>query len=267
MNKKLLPLFTLLASVMVLSVSGVSCQREATELNVFAAAGAKAATDAACLKYTEESGVTVNVTYGGGGEVLSQMMLDKSGDVYIAPEQSFMEKAITEGVVLADTVKTVAYMIPVIAVKAGNPKNINSLADLASPGIQVAITRPDTTLVGQFAIEIFEKAGLADAIGANIVTQAANPNNLLTILIMGQVDAIITWHYYEYLNPDDIQNIYLSPEQLTGVAEMRIAVSAYSENPKSAQKFVDFIASEEGKGCFADYSYIIDEEEVGQYWQ
>jgi len=267
MPRRAITIVALMLLVLVVAVPGSSCQQEVTELNVFAAAGAKAATDQACQDYMEKSGVTVNVTYGGGGEVLSQMILAQSGDVYIAPEQSFMEKAVAEEAVITDTVQTVAYMVPVIAVKEGNPKNINSLADLASSGVQVAVTRPDTTLVGQYAMEIFDKAGLADAIGANIVTQAANPNSLLTMLIMGEVDAIITWHYYEYLNPDDIENIYMSPEQLTGIAEMRIAVSAYTENSGAAQKFVDFIASDEGKEIFAEYSYIIDEAEVKQYWQ
>jgi molybdate transport system substrate-binding protein len=267
MYKRPVTIFALLVLLLVVLVSSFSCHQEGTELNVFAAAGAKAATDEACQKYEEQSRVTVNITYGGGGQVLSQMMLAKSGDVYMAPEQSFMEKAIAEGVVIAETVKTVAYMVPVIAVKKGNPKNINSLADLASPGVQIAISRPDTTLVGQYAIEIFEKAGLSDAIGKNIVTQAADPNSLLTMMIMGQVDAIITWHYYAYLNPDDIENIYMLPEQLTGIAEMRIAVSAYSQNPKAAQKFVDFFTSDEGKAVFAEYSYIVDEEEVEQYRQ
>lgn len=243
-----------------------SCFQAASELSVFAAAGAKAAIDEICQQYEEQCGVTVSVTYGGGGEVLSQMMLAKSGDIYIAPEQSFMEKAIAKGAVIAQTVKSVAYMIPVIAVEKGNPKNINSLADLAKPGVQVAISRPDTTLVGQYALEIFQKAGLADAIGENIVTHAANPSNLLTMLIMGQVDAIVTWHYYAYLNPDDIENIYLPAEQVTGIAEMQVAVSAYSQNTKAAQRFVDFTTSEEGKAIFKKQGYIVDSEEVKEYW-
>jgi molybdate transport system substrate-binding protein len=257
----------LMSSMLLILPLGCSCSQTACELSIFAAAGARAAVDEVCQRFEEQSGIRVSVTYGGGGEVLSQMLLAKSGDVYIAPEQSFMEKAIAEGAVDAETVSNIAYMIPVIAVPKGNPENINSLADLARPGLQIAISRPETTLVGQYALEIFQKAGLSEAVGPNIVTYAANPNILLTMLIMGQVDAIITWHYYAYLNPDDIENIYLPAEQVTGIAEMQIAVSAYSKNPRAAQEYVDFVASEEGKAIFAEYSYIIDEEEVAKYQQ
>lgn len=236
-------------------------------LNIFTAAGAKAAIDDVCQRYEEQYGIEVIATYSGGGEVLSQMILDKSGDIYIAPEQSFMERAIAEGAVDDDTIKSVAYMIPVIAVKKGNPESISSLADLSKPGLRIAISRPETTLVGEYALEIFDKAGLSEAIKPNIVTYAANPNTLLTMLIMGSVDAIITWHYYAYLNPDDIENISIPPEQVAGIAEMQIAVSAYTKNPEAAQRYLDFVVSDEGKAIFAQYSYIVDEEEVRQYQQ
>ncbi|MFH1662976.1 MAG: molybdate ABC transporter substrate-binding protein [Chloroflexota bacterium] len=251
--------------IMLLPV--ISCSQENYNLNIFAAAGAKAAIDDVCQRYEEQCDTEAIATYGGGGEVLSQMILDKSGDVYIAPEQSFMEKAVTEGVVDAETIRSVAYMIPVIAVKKGNPQNIISLADLAKSGLQVAISRPETTLVGKYALEIFDEAGLTAAIEPNIVTYAANPNTLLTMLVMGEVDAIITWHYYAYLNPDKIENVSIPPEQVTGIAEMQIAVSMYSKNPEAAQEYVDFAASDEGKAVFAEHSYIVDEEEVRQYQQ
>ncbi len=263
-NMRLLKTF-ILPVILLAMIMGSSCAGEKTELNIFAAAGAKAAIDDACRQYEERWGNQVCPAYGGGGEVLSQMILDESGDVYIAPEQSFMQKAITHGAVDAATVKGIAYMIPVIAVQKGNPKNISTLEDLAKPGLQVAISRPETTLAGQFALEIFEKAGLAAAIEPNIVTHAASPNNLLTILIMGEVDAVITWHYYAFLNPDDIENVGIPAEQITGIAEMQIGVCCYSNNHEAAQDFVDFISSAEGKAIFAQHSYITNEEEVKKY--
>ena len=259
--KTLLAVLVLAATVL----PGISCAGETAELSIFAAAGAKAAIDGVCQKYEGQGNNKVSPTYGGGGEVLSQMVLDKSGDVYIAPEQSFMEKAVTQGAVDADTIQSVAYMVPAIAVEKGNPKNIQSLEDLAGEGIQLAISRPETTLVGQFALETFELAGLSEEIGANIVTNAANPNTLLTMLIMGEVDAIITWHYYAYINSDDIENVDIPPELVTGVAEMQIAVSKYSKNVDAAQDYVDFVASDAGRAVFAEYGYYVNDEEVEPY--
>jgi len=246
---------------------GCSCSQTASELSIFAAAGARAAIDEACQEFEEQCGIQVSVTYGGGGEVLSQMILAKSGDVYIAPEQRFMDTAKAEGAVDAQTVRSIAYMIPVIGVQKGNPKNINTLADLAKPGIQVAITRPETTRLGKYAPEIFQKAGLADAIEQNIVTHAANPDALLTMLVMDQIDAGIIWHFYATLAPNEIEAIFLPAEQLTGIAEMQIGVSTYCQNTESAQRFVDFVSSAEGKAVFKEHGYIVDDDEVKKYWQ
>ena len=85
------------------------------------------------------------------------------------------------------------------------------------------------------------------------------------MLVMGKVDVIITWHFYAFLNSDDIENVPIPPEQVTGVAEMQIAVSMYSQNPEAAQQYVDFVASEEGSAVFAEYSYITNKEEVEPY--
>jgi molybdate transport system substrate-binding protein len=243
-----------------------SCATAPSNLSIFAAAGAKPAIDEICQQFQDKYGIPVQASYGGGGEVLSQMMLSRSGDVYVAPEQGFMEMAAEKQAIDPETVKTVAYMIPVIAVKKGNPRNIQTLADLARPGIKVAVTRQETTLLGKYAPEIFARAGLTGEIGKNIITEAARPDSLLTMLIMGQIDAGVIWHFYQVQAPDQIENIYLLPEQLTGIGEMQVAVSAYSQDKKSAQKFLDFITSAEGKAVFKQLGYLVDADELKEYW-
>jgi len=242
------------------------CGSPAESVSVFAAAGAEPAIDEAAAKFQEQYGAKVEVSYGGGGEVLARMVLAGTGDVYIAPEQEFMERAVEQGAVNPETIETVAYMIPVVAVQKGNPKHIAALSDLARPGIRVAVSRPETTLVGKYALEIFQKAGLAEAIGKNIVTEAGRPDLLVTWLIMDEMDAVITWHFYEALAPDDIEVVPLPAEQLTGIGEMRVAVATYSENRDRAQDFVDFLASADGRTVFRKHGYIVDADELKKHW-
>lgn len=243
------------------------CSRYNTvpQLVVFAAAGGRPAIDEICHKFKEQHRIKVETSYGGGGEILSKMILARSGDIYIAPEQRFMETAKEKKVIYPTTIKNIAYMVPVIAVKKGNPKQIISLTELAKRGIRLAVTRPETTLLGKYAPEIFQKAGLGEAITKNISTYASDPNNLLTMLIMGQIDAGIIWHFYQTLAPDRIETIYLSPEQLTGIGVMQIAVSAYSRDNKLAQQFVNFTTSSEGKAIFKRHGYVVEAEEVKRY--
>jgi len=256
----------LVALLALMAITGSSCSSAESALSIFTAAGAKPPLDEICQKFGGECGIRVEINYGGGGEVLSQMILSRRGDVFIAPEQSFMEMAVEKKAIDPETIRSVAYMIPVIAVRKGNPENVVNLADLARPGIRVAVARPETTLLGKYAPEIFEKSGLTRAIENNIVTEAARPDSLLTMLVMGQVDAGIIWHFYQFQAPDQIEIFFLPPEQLTGIGEMQAAVSVYNQDKKTAQRFINFMTSADGKAIFKKLGYLVDAEEVKQYW-
>jgi molybdate transport system substrate-binding protein len=245
--------------------AGLSCSGTSGTLSVFAAAGAKPAFDKIAAAYAA-AGSSVDISYGGGGEVLTQMMLSKSGDIYVAPEQGFMEKAVAGGVVDPATVRTVAWMVPVIAVAEGNPLGIATLDDLVAPGVRVGITREETTLLGRYAPEIFEKAGLTAAIRPNIVTEAARPDSLVTALAMGQLDAAIIWDFYGTRFPDDIDIVPLAPDRLTGIGELQVAVATWCRDTAAAERFIQLLVSPEGKGLLREAGYLTDENEARR-WQ
>ena len=262
-------IFCCLMISIVLAGSFLGCSRtvENKKLSVFAAGGAKPAIDEICARFTEEYGTDIEINYGGGGEVLSRMVLSETGDIYIAPEQRFMESALEKEAIDGTTIKSLAYMVPVIAVSEGNPLQITCLSDLAKPGVRVAITRSETTLLGKFAPEIFEKAGLTEAIGANILTTASDPNNLLTMLTTNAIDAGIIWHFFGTSASDKIDIVWLLPEQLTGIGQMQAAVSTYSKNTGTAHEFIEFLVSPQSETIFQEYGYITEIEEVNQYWK
>jgi molybdate transport system substrate-binding protein len=245
--------------------SACSRQKPISKLVIFAAASGKPAIDQICHKFTQQYHIHIETNYGGGGEILSKMILSKRGDLYVAPEQRFMKAAQAKKAVDPTTIQTIAYLVPVIAVKKDNPKGIHSLYDLTNQGTRLAITRPETTLLGKYAPEIFHKAGLEEAIMKNVVTYASDPNSLLTMLIMGQVDAGIIWHFYGTVASDQIEIISIAPQQLTGIGEMQIAVSAYSKKSERAQQFVAFATSAEGKTVFKKNGYVIETEEVDRW--
>ncbi|MBI5574067.1 MAG: extracellular solute-binding protein [Elusimicrobia bacterium] len=264
MFKKLL---VVISGFLLILIFICSCSKSAIKLRVFAAAGAKPAIDECSRMFEEKSGIKIEIDYGGGGEILSKMMIAESGDIYIAPEQRFMTSAKNKGVVEPETIRVLSYMIPVIAVKKGNPKNIHTLVDLTKSGIRVVITRPETTLLGKYAPEIFRKAGIKNAIKKNIITYAARPDAIIMMLSTEHVDAGIIWHFYQTMAPDKIETIFLSAEQLTGIGEMQIAASKYSRNKKLARRFVDFAASSAGKTIFKKHGYIVDTADLKKYWQ
>jgi ABC-type molybdate transport system, periplasmic component len=150
--------------------------------------------------------------------------------------------------------------------KKGQPQKYYYFSWLGQTGNSGRNSWPETTLTGKYALEIFQKAGLAKEIEKNITTQTARPDQLLTMLILDQVDSGIIWHSYQTQAPDKIEIIYLPPRQITGVGKMQIAISAFSKDRESAQTFIDFATSAQGKAIFQKHGYMVDVEEVKKYY-
>lgn len=229
---------------------------------VFAAGGIKPALDQISRRFEQKYGTRVEVIYGGGGEVLSKMTLSRRGDVFLAPEQWIMNRAREQDAIAPETIRIVGYMAPVIGVQKGNPKKILKLADLANVGVRVAITRPETTLLGKLAPEIFERAGLVEGIGKNIVTQASDPINLAAMLAAGHVDAAVLWHVYAATAGAEIMMIPLFCDEVTGVGEVQVAVSSFCKEMGDALLFRDFIVSAEGRSILEQCGYCTNVRET-----
>ena len=127
-------------------------------LPMYAGSASKPPTDEAIQQFKQKTGITVEVNYGGSGTVLSQMKLAQEGDLYFPGSSDYMEKAKHDGDVISATEARVAYLVPAINVQAGNPKNIQGLADLVRSDVDVAIANPASVCVGLYAVEIIERA-------------------------------------------------------------------------------------------------------------
>lgn len=256
----------LLICLMIL-IPTISCTTTSPqELIALAAGGAKPALDEILVAYNKNASVDIKVSYSGAGDLLQQMHYGNFGDIFIAPEQEFMDEAIENEDVDPETCVSLCYMIPVIAVSKGNPKNISSLSDLAKPGMRISITRPETTLLGRLSPEIFAKAGFLEEISDNIVAYASDPNNLMYYITSGNVDAGVTWNFYEKFS-NELEIVFMMPSQLTGIGEMRAAITSHSSSEIESSNFLEFLTSEEGRAIFEKHGYITDKEEVIKFYR
>jgi molybdate transport system substrate-binding protein len=221
--------------------------------------------DESAKAFESLTGVKVYLTYGGSGAVLSQMELSKTGDLYIPGSPDYLVKSNAKNITNPATAQIVAYLVPAICVQHGNPKNIQSLADLARPGITVGIGNPDTVCVGLYAIEILESNHLLSEVYKNIITQAASCDNTATLISLKSVDAVMGWSVFHYWNPDNIDAVYLQPEQLPRLAYIPAAISSYSKEKEAAGAFIDFLTSTTSQEIFRKWGYQVTEAEARKY--
>ncbi len=236
-------------------------ESDASRLLLFAGAASKPATEEVIQLFQKRIGISIDATFGGSGFVLSQMKLAKKGDLYFPGSSDFMEKAKKEGLVFPETEKIVVYLIPAINVQKGNPKKIFTLRDLTREGIRVAIANPEIVCVGAYAVEIIEKNLTPDEkerLKRNLVNYTESCEKTANAISLKAVDAVIGWRVFQYWDPERIETIYLKPEEIPRIGYLPIAISKFTQDRTSAQKFINFLLSQEGKNIFRKYHYLMD---------
>jgi len=257
----------LLLVCMVIIIPFGGCGEDEKSITAFCGSASKPAIEEAAQAFEEETGIKVYLNFSGSGTMLSQMKIAGEGDLYIPGSPDYMTKADRDGVVYADSVKILAYLVPAILVQEGNPKNIQSLSDLAKPGVEVGIGDPETVCVGLYAYEILEANGLIDDVmeAETFVTYTESCSKTANLIVLKSVDAIMGWRVFASWNPDTTDVVYLEPEQITRLAYVPGAISTFTEDRESAQKFLDFLASSRGQEIFAKWGYLATEDEARQY--
>lgn len=234
-------------------------------LMVFAGAASKPPTEEAAKAFEKKTGVKVDIVFGGSGYVMSQMILSKKGDIYFPGSSDYMELAKKKGVVYPETERYVVYLVPAINVQKGNPKNIKSLKDLTKPGIKVAIANPEGACVGAYAVEIIEKNFTPEdkaQFRRNLINYTESCEKTATAISLKMADAVIGWRVFQYWDHERIQTIPLKKSEISRIGYIPIAISKFTQNRELAQKFIDFLLSEEGRAIYRKYNYFMTPDEA-----
>jgi len=214
--------------------------------------------------YHKKTGTNINVIYGGSGTLLSDMILTKIGDIYMPASPGFMNIAEKKGVVIKNSVKKIAYLVPTLIVPKNNPKDIHSYADLAKPGVHIVIANPETVSIGKYSAEIIDKAlNRADRlkIRNNILNYAGNASKTALAVALHQADAAIDWRVYSYLNSKFIKAINID-KYIVRISYISAGISNFTKNIKEARRFINFLSSPVSRIMFKKYHIAVNLNEV-----
>lgn len=234
-------------------------------LLIFAGSVVKEPLEEIAQNFYKKTGVKVNISFGGSGFVLSQMNLAKKGDIYFPGSSDFMEKAKESGVVFPETEKIVLYLVPVIAVEKGNPKNIKGLKCLTRQGIKVVIADPREVCVGLYAVEIIEKNFNEEEkklFRKNLINYTESCEKTATAISLKTADVAIGWRIFHYWDPKRIDIIPLDKKEIERIGYVPIAVSKFTKDYSLAKRFIDYVLSHEGKAVFRKYNYFVEVEDA-----
>ena len=247
MNRRVLSFLIgfVLASCLVISGSAAD-----DSLLVYCGAGMSEPMEKIADLFEEQEGVEIQYTFGGSAQLLSQIELYQTGDLYMPGARSYIETAMEKGYV--DETRDVVYHVPCIITPKGNPAGVESLEDLAEPGVRVALGDPAGPAIGKNSKSMLERLGIWEEVEEKVVAFSATVNELLVYISMEQADAAIVWE--DLFDPETMDKVEI-PLEDNGIKVVPIGTLVFSEDEETAEKFMNFVASEEGKAIFADHGF------------
>lgn len=245
-----------------------ACNNQENKIMIFAGSASQPATEEIAELFEKETGIKTDIIFGGSGSVLSNMIISKQGDIYFPGSSDFMEIAKQKDVIFPETEQKVCYLVSALNVQRGNPKKIFSLKDLLRDDIKVAIANPEGVCVGSYAVEIIEKNFTKEEqnlLRNKLVNYTGSCSKTATAVSLKSVDAVIGWRVFEFWDDKNIETVKLAKEEIVRVGYIPVAISKFTKNKETAQKFIDFLISEKGKNIFRKYHYLGDEKEAFDY--
>ena len=225
---------------------------ESVELIVLAGNSFIPPTEELIAKLTEKTGIKATYTTGGSEDLLPHVKAKQRGDIFITHDP-YLDYTKEAGALASDV--PVGFVAPVLAVQKGNPKKIQSLGDLAKPGIKVALSDPKYSTCGEMVRDLLKKKGLYEQVMKNVENRLTKGHSNLGNLLKAQtVDAVIMWNgvantFKEHL--DLVKTPYEYDEEI----RVHVMGLSYSKQPEAVAKFIE-LTRQEGEKIFAKHGYV-----------
>ena len=199
-------------------------------------------------------GTKVVLNFAASDVLLQQIANGAPADVFASADQTAMDKAQTQGVLLKGSRKNFATNQLVLIVPMASHLNITSLKDLDQPAIKrIAYGDPASVPVGRYTKAALEADGSWPAVSAKAVL-AQNVRQSLDYVARDEVDAGFVFATDAAIMPDNVR-ITLRVSSPTPIS-YPIAVVSLAKHVDDARAFEDFVLSPEGQQLLAKSGFL-----------
>ncbi|MCL6647061.1 MAG: molybdate ABC transporter substrate-binding protein [Chloroflexi bacterium] len=233
------------------------------ELVVFAAASlSEAFTEIGQRLEASAPGLRVTFNFAGSPQLRTQIEQGARADLFASANIEQMELAVRNGVI-SGTPRLFASNKLVVVVPRENPGRIQSVGDLARPGLKLVLAQRDVP-AGAYAREIFQKLSADPAYGAvfadgtlrNVVSEEPNVRQVLAKVQLGEADAAIVYATDVTAQTANIVQVLPIPDQFNVVALYPIAVVQGARNREAAEAFINAVLASEGQATLKKYGFL-----------
>lgn len=227
------------------------------ELTVFAAASlTDAFSDVAQAFESRNPAVQVVLNFAGSSQLAAQLRQGAVADLFAAANPAQMQATIEAGRIEAGTEVLFVSNRLTIVVPADNPAGITTLQGLARPGVQLILAGKGVP-VREYTDEVVATmtADFQERFYSNLVSEEDNVRQVAAKVALGEADAGIV--YTSDVTADiasQVQQIAI-PDAQNVVATYPVAPLADAPHPELAQRFIDFLLSEEGQSILSRWGF------------
>ena len=205
------------------------------KVTVFAAASLQPPFD----KLAHQMNFDATINYAGTQTLTTQLTQGAQADVFASADTAHMTTVQKAGL-LAGGPKIFAHNRLEIAVAKGNPKHIQTLADLARSGLVIVLADPSVP-AGKYAQQALTKAGVKVK-PASLELQVTA---VLSKVALGEADAGIVYHS-DIVTSGKVDGVTI-PDSQNVIAVYPIAALAGASNKSAANQFIADVLSPAGQ--------------------
>jgi molybdenum ABC transporter molybdate-binding protein len=224
---------------------------ETPEITLFSGGVNRIAIQDTLKAFEQREGCRITVVYNGCGILVGQMKTGQRPDAYFACDASFMDDVSD----LFLDVTVISQTDMVILVPKGNPKAIQTLADLTQPHLKLGVANAEQSALGALTHRLLSQLHLLDDVMKNVVVQTPTADLLVNQIQTGSLDAVIVYEANTSQVLDTLDLVRIDHPSATAVQP--IAVGKDSPRKQIVQRLLDTLQSEASLAVFRSSGFAI----------
>jgi molybdate transport system substrate-binding protein len=203
-------------------------------------------------------GVRVGLNFAGSQSLRTQIELGAVADIFASASPEEMDALINEGLVPAETARIFLTNRLLVILPAANPARIQSLADLANPGLKLILASEEVP-AGRYTRQVLQNLGAlygaeyGTKVLANVVSNEDNVRQVVTKVQLGEADAGFVYSSDAEAVPG-LKSIEI-PSANNVIAHYFIAPLASSPQPELAAEFIAYVLSPLGQATLLKWGF------------
>lgn len=229
------------------------------ELLIAAAASLEYSLEEELIPMFEEQnpGITVKGTYDSSGKLQTQIEEGIPADLFMSAATKQMDALTEQSLVEKDSVVDLLENEIVLITAADSELELKEFSDILDANV-IAIGDPASVPVGQYAQESLTNLGIWEDVSSR-ASFGTNVTEVLNWVAEGSADAGIVYAT-DAATTDQVRIAAKAPaDSLAEPAIYPAGVVAASEHKASAEKFLEFLQSDEAAAVFETYGFQVIE--------